>query len=364
MAKTVAVPVRDAVAGKGRWAAFALIAVLLAAIVVWQRSPVPAVAMPLDKTGMRLDEALGHWPSQPLPDAVVASAVRLADERDAAPVAAISTVLRREFETSPDLFAYAQRLAPQVRRGEADALWLLSKVIDYCGGFANDRRGFARDSVVMEGLRVPPSMLRARARIAQRCSRFSDADGLTQAALWQLRSRAAEAGSVAAETALAVKGEPGPQDAGAQADLVKRVVDSRDPDAYSAMSSAVANGNIDASDSRIQTTLAKVTISADGSGASAGDAATMSASSPPGLNSSSIPQLDALAWQLAACKLGGECGATGSLMTAYCVNGGICSQRADQDFETFVYDAAVPRQGAAVLKRMVDALVDDTGEPE
>jgi hypothetical protein len=64
-----------------------------------------------------------------------------------------------------------------------------------------------------------------------------------------------------------------------------------------------------------------------------------------------------LAWQLAACRQGLECGARSALMTQYCASGGICARDATQDFEGFVYDAAIPRQGAEELEDMVDALL-------
>jgi hypothetical protein len=78
-----------------------------------------------------------------------------------------------------------------------------------------------------------------------------------------------------------------------------------------------------------------------------------------GYNRVAGTQFAELAWQLAACKLGQDCGPKGSLMTSYCANGGICSQDPQQDFASFVYDAAIPRQGADVVQEMVDSL---TGE--
>ena len=53
----------------------------------------------------------------------------------------------------------------------------------------------------------------------------------------------------------------------------------------------------------------------------------------------------------------GRCGPRSALMTQYCASGGICARDATQDFEGFVYDAAIPRQGAEELEDMVDALL-------
>ena len=48
-------------------------------------------------------------------------------------------------------------------------------------------------------------------------------------------------------------------------------------------------------------------------------------------------------------------------MTTYCVNGGICPEDPAQGFETFVFDAAVPRQGEDVLRGMVQTLIGTDG---
>ncbi|MCW1777233.1 hypothetical protein NB693_23145 [Pantoea ananatis] len=49
------------------------------------------------------------------------------------------------------------------------------------------------------------------------------------------------------------------------------------------------------------------------------------------------------------------------MMTRYCANGGICSRDPTQDFSSFVYDAAVPRQGTDTMNDMVNRLVDSKG---
>ena len=52
-----------------------------------------------------------------------------------------------------------------------------------------------------------------------------------------------------------------------------------------------------------------------------------------------------------------DCTSESALMTSYCANGGICSSVPGQDFERFVFDAAVPRQGVDVINDMVDSLM-------
>ena len=73
------------------------------------------------------------------------------------------------------------------------------------------------------------------------------------------------------------------------------------------------------------------------------------------------PQFQAIAWQLAACRMGADCGPDSMLMTSYCVNGGICSRQPEQGFEQFVHDAAIPRQSLDHVSAAVDALVDRFG---
>jgi hypothetical protein len=79
------------------------------------------------------------------------------------------------------------------------------------------------------------------------------------------------------------------------------------------------------------------------------------------LGSVSGTQFSELAWLLAACRLGNACGPGSVLVTSYCANGGICSRDSSQDFNTFVLDAGVPRQGADNLNSMVDSLMSGIG---
>ncbi|EKU25798.1 hypothetical protein XTG29_01169 [Xanthomonas translucens pv. graminis ART-Xtg29] len=138
---------------------------------------------------------------------------------------------------------------------------------------------------------------------------------------------AARGGNLAAEAALLTLGQPLQSSAGYKRHLVERVRASGDPDAYLALAPAMglaASGD-DSLDERI-----------------AGTAFTE------------------LAWQLAACRLGLDCGPDSELMTRYCANGGICSPDPTQDFSSFVYDAAVPRQGTDTMNEMVNKLVETT----
>jgi hypothetical protein len=238
--------------------------------------------------------------------------------------------LRRGFEDSTDLFAYSRELMALAAAGDADAMWLLSLVQDQCAGFAADPIGYAQDTRVIAGLGLSngSAMLSARQRIQQRCARFVPQDGFSLPTLVTLRTQAARAGSLAAEASLLAMDRPLQEGDDYRRDLVQRVLDSEDPFAFLAIAPAmgtVGSGRRD--------TLGEVSGS----------------------------DLSEIAWRIASCQLGMDCSPNGSLMTSYCVNGGICSQDDSQDFTTFARDAGVPRQGADNVDEMVGTLLSHPG---
>ncbi|NZA25068.1 hypothetical protein H0E84_01595 [Luteimonas sp. SJ-92] len=226
-----------------------------------------------------------------------------------------------------------QALLPAARAGDPEAIWLVSRVYEYCAPYAGDPAAYAGDTDLFGRmkLRTSESMVAARERVSRRCGRFGPRDGLGAAAILVRQREAAGAGSLAAEAALLAAGEPLDEAAGYRRDLAERVQRSDDPEAYKALSPAMG-------------VLASGDAAYDGM--VAGD------------------QLAELAWQLAACRLGQDCGAQGSLMTEYCANGGVCSQDPAEDFETFVYEGAIPRRGAEVVDEMVDSLLEGDGDVE
>ncbi|WP_202839774.1 hypothetical protein [Luteimonas saliphila] len=247
--------------------------------------------------------------------------------REANPADAVPS-RRRDFETTGDLFEYSQRLLPALREGDPEAAWLMSRVVDYCAVYAADPAAFARDSAALAGTGLPASeaMNAARARVDARCRRFTPADGLSQVRVRQLRLEAARGGSLAAEAELLARREPLSTASDYGNALLERIGSAGDAEAFGAMATAV---------------------------------------DVPGwlsmLDQDVAPQYHAIVWQLAACRMGVDCGPQSTLMTSYCVNGGICSRRAGQGFEEFVYDAAVPRQSTDLVRDAVVALVDRFG---
>ncbi|QWP79237.1 hypothetical protein J5226_00390 [Lysobacter sp. K5869] len=238
--------------------------------------------------------------------------------------------LRQQFEQTPDLYSFAQSLRLRADAGEPEAIWLLTRVYDYCAGYANAPVDYRNDTRALDAmkLRGATSMSAARNRISERCARFAPEDGLSYSMILVKRVEAAQAGSLPAEASLLSAGKPLEKTEDYRRNLVDRVARSKDPEAFSALSGGMG-------------------IAANGR--SAGFA----------YQRVSGTQFAELAWQLAACRLGQDCSAQGSLMTSYCANGGICSQDPQQDFASFVYDAAIPRQGAEVVEEMVYSL---TGE--
>ncbi|TDK22768.1 hypothetical protein E2F46_13170 [Luteimonas aestuarii] len=238
--------------------------------------------------------------------------------------------MRTAFNASRDLYRYAQALAPAVHAGDADATWLMARVVDTCAVYATDPAAYARDSRLLQdmGLDAGAALRAARDHVASRCGRFVAGDDFSLARTTQLRRDAAQAGSLAAEAELLAAGQPLEAGEDYAQELLERVHASFDGEAYSAIAPAVG-----------------------------------------GLSTASLfgqrdvaPQYRELVWHLAACRLGMDCGPDSPLMTSYCVNGGICSRDRAQGFEEFAYDAAVPRQSADVVRRAVDALVGRRGE--
>lgn len=277
-------------------------------------------AIPMDDAAMAPEETTALLPSAApaaLHPAVVHSTPMLSP-------------LRRAFEDSTDLFAYSRELLALSAAGDADAMWLLSLVQDYCAGFAADPVGYAQDSRVIArlGLSNGGAMLAARQRVQQRCARFVPQDGLSLPTILTQRQQAARAGSLAAEAALLAMEQPLHDDDDYRRELVQRVLDSEDPFAFFAIAPVMGT-----SASGRRDTLGEISGS----------------------------ELSEIAWRIASCELGMDCSPDGSMMTNYCVNGGVCSQDESQDFTSFARDAGVPRQGADNVDEMVGTLLSHAG---
>ncbi len=233
--------------------------------------------------------------------------------------------LRAAFESGQDLFRYSRQLQAAAEAGDAEAGWVVSRIYDYCGVYAMDPAGYALDSNTLArmGLSDVPGLTAAREQVSAGCAGFTAADALGRGKVLQQRRMAASSGNLAAEAALLSMGEPLKDDPAYRRELVERVLHSQDPEAFLAVSPAMG---VAAAGDEAYTGLV------------AGD------------------QFAQLAWQVAACQLGMACGPSSKLMISYCANGGICSRVPGQDFETFVFDAAVPQQGVKKMNQLVSSL--------
>lgn len=267
-------------------------------------------------------------PAPATPASATAPAVR---EWSAAVAPGLPLDLRATFETTPDLFGYAQQLRRAGDLGNAEATWLLSRISDYCASYALDPQGYALDNQTLAtmDLKAAPGFIGARERVGQRCIGFTRGDGLGRTLALTQRRQAAMAGNLAAEAALLAAGAPLSREPGYRRVLVERVAHSRDPEAFLALSPAM--GAAAAGDDAYH-------------GLVAGD------------------QYSQLAWQMAACELGLACGPNSTLMNSYCANGGVCSRDPGQDFRSFVFDAAVPRQGMEKMTELLNRLLRKQGD--
>ncbi len=306
-----------------RWWMLALPALLVAGLWLGMRgTPVPSMPASVDIAALPSGAGALHTGQVATrPQAMPTQAGR----------AALPMPVSGDFEQATDLFVFAQSLALRIDAGDADALWLMARINAYCAPYATSPAAYARDTATLAagGDAASATMRLARNRVAARCARFAPIDGLSAQAALELLQRAAGSGQLAAEAELLALGQPLSRQEGYARDLVERVSHTRDPDAFAALAPAMG---LQAS----------------------GDAARW------GVVSGDL--LAELAWQVAACRLGLDCSSDGRLMTSYCVNGGICSRDASQDFPAFVFDAGVPRQGTERLDTLVNQLLDASGE--
>lgn len=305
---------------------------LLLALGLWLSRGGHDTRAPDAPPGPAIADSLQGRQAHPAPiDAVSpagAAAARDDVRADGAVTMSRATALRRGLETSDDLFAYAQQLQLALREGDPDAAWLMSRVVDACAAYASDPAAFARDSArfAAAGFPAVQAMTAARARVATRCRRFAPADGLSPTRVRQLRAQAAQGGSLPAEAELLARGEALATTDDYPGALLGRIASAGDAEAFGALSTAV----------EVPDWLSL-------------------------LDRDVAPQYHAVVWQLAACRMGADCGPDSTLMTSYCVNGGICSRDPEQGFEAFVYDAAIPRQSVDHVSAAVDALVERFG---
>lgn len=237
--------------------------------------------------------------------------------------------LRKTFETTDDLFTLARMHANGT---SPESKWLVARIVDYCGPFGSNPAGFVSNYEMLLPMMSETRRMAYKAaheRVLKRCQGFDNAQRKNTFAMnahLALKTDAARAGSLSAEAALLSLNNPIKPDPAYISDLVKRVVASRDPEAYLAVSEAMGLG-------------------------AAGQEAVYGKFS--GSNAAMY------AWQLAACRLGLDCSPEGALMTQYCSAGGICES--EPNLESLIFKHLATRAEEADIRRMADDIVNSSG---
>jgi hypothetical protein len=228
--------------------------------------------------------------------------------------------LAGKFNSTADLRAFADSLRERAKAGDAEATYYISRTLDYCRDYSLNPAGYQRDTDNLQSsTNVASSYKTVRERVMSRCRGYTTPNSrITRPDIIGTLQTAAKQGSLAAEATLFTHGEPVSTDQHYVSDLVNRVMESRNPDAYLAISDAMG------------TRLS-------GSEGSMGNIA----------GSPNAP----LAWQLAACRLGLDCSGTGALVTQYCANGGVCGNF--QNLEGLIYNGLVSQSDAKLIDGMV-----------
>jgi hypothetical protein len=228
------------------------------------------------------------------------------------------------FESSRDLRAFVDSLALQAAANDAEALWWTYRALDYCRAYARDPASFARDTEALsQGVpaAAASSLAAARGSVEAKCKGFSAAGVPDDGDVEGILRRAALAGSVAAEASVLKNDQTAFGNDEYVKDLVTRVQASRDPQAYLALSSV------------------------------AGTAASTREDLFGGVAGTDYASF---AWQIEACNLGLDCSSSGSLMIAYCANGGLCGNF--NNLQDLVMNGLVPRAEADRVQRLVSQL--------
>lgn len=238
---------------------------------------------------------------------------------------------RAALDNSEDLYALVQELSLYANAGDSEALWVISKAIEYCSVYGANPAGFVADTeLLIDGVpnELGSAIKSARNRLSNRCRGFAGGgeEMFSRSSMIANKVRAAKAGSLAAEAALVSRRAPLSTDVYYLTNLANRVAQSGDPEAYVAISSSMgvfASGHEDIF-GRISGT----------------ENATF-------------------AWQLAACRRGLDCSPAGMLMSSYCVIGGICGSYVN--FEDLLFKALLPADERNRVNEMAYEVISKGG---
>ena len=290
---------------------FAAVAALGAIYLYWQKAPADpeqearsdALATPSDGGASSPQDGTSPLPQPPAPQALSLAA---------------------KFNSNSDLREFAESLRERAKAGDAEATYYISRTLDYCRDYSLNPAGYQRDTENLQAAAHVASSYRAtRERVMSRCSGYATPNSrITRGDIIATLQTAAKQGSIAAEATLFTHGAPISTDQYYASGLVNRVIESRNPDAYLAISDAMGtrlSGN--------EGSMGKI------------------AGSP------NAP----LAWQLAACRLGLDCSGTGALVTQYCANGGVCGNF--QNLDGLIYNGLASQSDAKLIDGMVKEIL-------
>lgn len=210
--------------------------------------------------------------------------------------------------TVPDLYSEMLQLKSRAATGDADAMRGLATIYDRCFQFSFDPANYARttdETANNLAGAMRQTYTEHRSYVAALCKGFADTGTRVspKAQALALQS-AAQLGSLEAEAELFALGLVRPASPDYHAVLLERILASRSPEAALAISSAMGVG----ADAKFGQEFAGT-------------------------------QAHVFAWQLAACRMGLDCGPRSRLVTGYCVNGGICGH----SFQELLRDHLLPR---------------------
>lgn len=240
--------------------------------------------------------------------------------------------LDERYERSEDLYGLTLELNRLSESGNGEASRLIASAYEECWLFAINPVGFEQDMKLRA--KASPELTRTIRKVVDsttnRCRGFAGAS-IGPKAISSMLRKAAEQGDLAAQVKLlGVEMAMGSNfDANSQKELAQRVAMSKDPSAYAAIASLMgplSNGRQDA--------LAPL---------------------PAGSVTSEA------AWQIAACRLGQNCGPESSKVAQMCIAGGVnCRLRG---LEQFYLQELLPPAEQEKLWQQVNILTQGNWKP-
>ncbi|WP_447939775.1 hypothetical protein [Pseudoxanthomonas mexicana] len=229
-----------------------------------------------------------------------------------------------DFESAPDLKRFLDSILERAKYGDPEAQWAMFQTYEYCKGYARSPARFSIETAAL-ATGVPQGqasrLKEARSRVSDRCRNIMSSDIPSETDLLSLLADAAGSGHLAAKASLlSLDVDHASPDEDVR-QIILDVRQSRNPQAYLAISNAMGMGASGRED-----------VFGDVSGT----------------------EYATYAWQLAACTRGLACGPTSAVMTSYCSNGGVCGQFTD--LRDLILNGLVPSRDARRVEEMAARL--------